>query len=218
MARSSGPIDRGRGVSAPRPLRHGRGFQLVQLVVALAIVGSTAAVAIPPVLRWSSALRVRMAAAEFVGVLRKARILAVSTRSNVGVKFWPVEQGRVAFALHRDGDGDGVRTADIRSGVDPAIGPPMQLQHVGAHVRLGFPPGPAPRDPARPSRRLDRLDDPIRFNRSDIASFNPFGESTPGSLYLTDGVRALAVVRLFGGTGKVKVLVYDPARESWHPD
>ena len=66
-----------------------------------------------------------------------------------------------------------------------------------------------------PRRRLDRLDDPIRFNRSDIASFNQIGRSTPGSLYLTDGRYLLSVVRLFGRTGKVKVMRYDPETEVW---
>jgi hypothetical protein len=86
---------------------------------------------------------------------------------------------------------------------------------MGGHVRFGFPPGPAPKDPGNPSRRLDRLEDPIRFNRSDIASFNHLGGSTPGSLYLTDGQSHLAVVRLFGRTGKVKVMHYDSITETW---
>jgi hypothetical protein len=86
---------------------------------------------------------------------------------------------------------------------------------MGSLVRFGFPPGAAPRDPGDPSRRLGNLRDPIRFNRSDIASFGPLGGSTPGSLYLTDSKYRLAVVRLFGRTGKVRILRYDPATEKW---
>ncbi len=195
-----------------------RGFQLLQLLVVVVILGGLLITGLPPLLRWSSALRLRMAASEFVGVLRLTRMRAVQTGSNVGVKFWPVERGRVVFAMHRDGDGDGVRTRDIISGIDPRLGLETQLIHVGAHVRLGFPPGMSPRDPGNPSRRLDRLDDPIRFNRSDIAAFNPYGESTPGSLYLTDSARGLVAVRLFAGTGRIRVLVYDPETEVWRQD
>lgn len=122
---------------------------------------------------------------------------------------------RVSYVLYRDGDGDGVLSRDIQSGADPPESLPMDLSHMGAHVRFGFPEGPAPRDPSDPRRRLTRLDDPIRLNRSDMASFSPLGESTPGSLYLTDGSDHLAVVRIFGRTAKVKVMYYDREREVW---
>jgi type II secretory pathway pseudopilin PulG len=191
------------------------GFQLAQTAVALAILAVVLAVATPPLLHWSSALRLRLAAGELVTALRLARMAALQTSAKVGLKFRSHEDGRVTFTLHRDGDGDGVRSADIIDGTDPQIGPERQLQHVGAHVRLGFPPGPPPRDPGDPSRHLDRLDDPIRFNNSDIAAFSPLGQATPGSLYLTDGVEGLVVVRVLGRTGRVRVLVYDGRREVW---
>lgn len=195
-------------------MRH-RGFQLVQLLVFLAIAATLLTLGTPPLLRWTSALRLRLAAAEFVSTLRLARSTALNTAGKVGVKFRPQASGRVTFTLHRDGDGDGVRSRDIDDGTDPQIGPERQLQHVGAHVRLGFPPGIVPRDPGRPERPLGRLDDPIRFNRSDIASFNGLGRATSGSLYLTDGRRGLAVVRVFSSSGRVRVLVYDPERQVW---
>lgn len=184
----------------------------------LAVVGLTLTVATPPLLRWTSALRLRLATAEFVSTLRLARITALTTSGKVGIKFRPRPSGRVTFTLHRDGDGDGVRTRDIDDGTDPQIGPERQLQHVGAHVNLGFPPGIVPRDPSGSGRLLDRLEDPIRFNRSDIASFNGLGQGTPGSLYLTDGQAGLTVVRVLAATGRVRVLVYDPEAESWRPN
>ena len=104
---------------------------------------------------------------------------------------------------------------DIDSGVDPPLGLSRTLTHLGRHVRFGFPPGPPPRDPGDPRRRMRRRDDPIRFNRSDIASFGPLGGSTPGSLYVTDSMRHLAVVRVFGRTGKVKVLRWDAIEDRW---
>lgn len=156
-----------------------------------------------------------MAAHEIGVLLRQARSLAVRENMKVALKFHVDDDGRTLASLYRDGDGDGVLTRDIRKGTDPALGPPRELAHLGAHVRFGFPPGPAPPDPGDPRRRLDRLDDPIRFNRSDMASFGPLGTSTPGSVYLTDGVENLAAVRLFGRTGKVEVLVYDPETGRW---
>jgi len=205
----------GAGTRTTRVLRSARGFQLYELLVVLAILSAVATAGIPRVLDWTRHLKVDLAAHELVGALRLARSYAVRHSAKVGVKFRSDSGAGVTFALYRDGDGDGVLSADIDSGSDPPIGPPRQLAHFGSFVRFGFPPGPAPRDPGDPGRRLDRLDDPIRFNRSDIASFNHLGGSTPGSLYLTDGRYLLSVVRLLGRTGKVKVMRYDQETEQW---
>lgn len=194
---------------------HGRGAGLIEIVVVLALATLLVTWSVPRLLTMTRRLRVEMAAHELMGVLRTARSSAVRLSANVGVKFRIEENGRVTYALYRDGDGDGVRTTDIESGTDPAEGPPRELVHFGAHVGFGFPQGPAPRDPGDPRRRLRNLDDPIRFNRSNIASFNSLGGSTPGSLYVSDGLDHLAVVRLFGRTGKAKVLLYDVEREVW---
>jgi hypothetical protein len=48
-----------------------------------------------------------------------------------------------------------------------------------------------------------------------MASFGPLGTATPGTAYLTDGRERLVAVRLAGRTGRLRVLVYDPAEEVW---
>ena len=186
-------------------MKRRNGFTLVEMLVALAVLGALLALSVPGLLTMTRKLRVEMAAHELMSLLRQARLRAIREGTNVGLKFLLDEPGRVAYALYRDGDGDGVLSRDIASGVDPPLGPIRELAHLGAHVRFGFPAGVAPRDPGDPRRRMDRLDDPIRLNRSNMASFGPLGTSTPGSLYLTDGSVHLAVVRIFGRTGKVKI-------------
>lgn len=190
-------------------------FQLIEVVLVLVVVAVVASVGVPNLLRFQRGLRVDLAAREVAGVLRQARSTAVRYSTKVGVKFRFDQDGRVTFALYRDGDGDGVRTVDIERGIDPPMSPPRLMRHLGAGVRFGFPPDSSPVDPGDPHRRLDRLDDPIRLNRSDIASFNHLGGSTPGSLYLTDGIDHLSVVRVYGRSGKVYVRRYDAAREVW---
>ena len=192
-----------------------RGFHLVEVVVVMAISALVLAWSVPPLLNLSRQLRVEMAAHELMGVLRTARATAVQHSANVGLKFYPSSGRRVSYVLYRDGDGDGVRTKDIEAGIDPPLSLPRELAHFGSTAFFGFPPGPAPRDPGNPRRRLRNLDDPIRFNNSNLASFSSLGGSTPGSLYLTDGHRELAVVRVFGRTGKVKVMLYDRESETW---
>jgi prepilin-type N-terminal cleavage/methylation domain-containing protein len=191
------------------------GFSLAELLVVVAVAAVVALLVYPAILQATARLRVELAAAELVAVLRQARAEATRRGCYVGVRFDTEENGRVTWALYRDGNGNGIRNAEIASGIDPRIGPHRRLTHLGRGVGFGFPPGIVPRDPGDPRRRLDRLDEPIRFGRSDIASFGPLGTSSPGSLYFTDGRRELAVVRVFHRTGKVKVLRYDAEVEQW---
>ena len=167
-------------------------------------------------LQLAAGLRVELAAAEVASTFRVARAYAIRHSANVGLKFLVETDGAVTWALYRDGDGDGVLSADIESGDDPQVLPRTRLAHLGRQIRFGFPPGSAPRDPGDPRRRLSGLDDPIRFNRSDIASFSPIGTATPGTVYITDGLRHLAAARVTGRTGRVVCLHYDIESESWH--
>lgn len=197
-----------------RPSTHG--WTLHELTVAAIVLGILATLGIPPLLRASGALRLRAAASEITGTLRLARSWAIRHSTNAAVKFRTTPRGTVTYALYRDGDGDGVLNRDITSGVDPEVAPPRPLANLGADIRFGFPPGPPPRDPGDPGRRLARLGDPIRFNSSDLASFDPIGGATPGSVYLTDSHDRLACVRVLGTTGRTRVLLYDPVREVWN--
>ncbi len=191
-----------------------KGFQLVELMIVLAMTACLLAVATPPLLRISGDLRLRLAAEELVGVLRLARSHATRYGANVAVKFRTAANGEVTFTLYRDGDGDGVLTRDIDTGVDPEVRRPCRLAHLGRGFGFGFPPGPPPPDPGSPDRPLS-TNDPIRFNQSDLASFSPLGSATSGSLYLTDSAKRLATVRVFNRTGKVRVLTYDPEARAW---
>lgn len=189
-----------------------RGYTLVELLIAGSVLLALLLVAAPPLLEASASLRLRAAAAQVAGTLRAARSEALRWNAHAAVKFRPRPDGSVTFALYRDGDGDGVLNADIASGTDPELAPPRPLMHFGPRLRFGLPEGPPPPDPGDPGRRL--ADDGVRFNRSDLASFGPLGTSTPGSLYLTDG-RRLVAVRVFGRTGKVRVLAWDPETRRW---
>ncbi|HWM91423.1 MAG TPA: GspH/FimT family pseudopilin [Thermoanaerobaculia bacterium] len=195
--------------------RSERGFQLVELLVVLALFALVAGLSMPPILRISGQVRLRAAAGEVVGTLRLARSMAVRQCANVALKFRPRPGGHATYSMYRDADGDGVLNRDIDLGVDPEIAPPRRLEQIGNQVHFGFPPGRLARDPAAPGKWVRSGDDPIRFNNSNLASFGPLGTATPGTVFLTDGQRNLAAVRVTGRTGKVKVIVYDFEEEVW---
>ena len=197
--------------------RHRRrrgGFNILELVFSMALAVGLLAIGIPPLIRISAQRRLELATAEVRGALYLARSLAVKYGVHAAVKFHTEGNEGLVYTLYRDGDGDGVMNADIRAGVDPRHGPTHRLSYAGPGVRFGFPPGRAPRDPGDPSQRLDRLDDPIRFNASDLASFDPWGGATPGTAYLTNG-RDLMALRLPGRSARVRTLFYDPLIERW---
>ncbi|NJL28619.1 MAG: prepilin-type N-terminal cleavage/methylation domain-containing protein [Thermoanaerobaculia bacterium] len=191
------------------------GFNLLEMVVVLAITGLLSISAAPRILDWSSALRVRLAAAEVASTFQRARIEAARRRQNLGIRFEVQDSGEVSWTLYRDGDGDGIRSRDIEHGIDPQVAPARRLRHLGRHVRFGLPESMKPTDPADPRQSLRGLDDPIRFGSSNLASFGPLGTASPGTAYLTDGHQNLVAVRVLGASARVKVIVYDPERERW---
>jgi prepilin-type N-terminal cleavage/methylation domain-containing protein len=192
-----------------------KGFTLLELLVVLAVMGLLLTLGVPPLLHTTDDLRLHMAAGEIVGVLRSSRSFAQRYNANVAVKFNTEKNGVVTFALYRDGNNNGVLNKDITSGKDRLVMPPQSLKFLGRDVNFGFPPGPPPRDPST-GKPMDRLDDPIRFNDSDLASFSPLGTATPGSVYLCNGSKHLMVVRVFDRTGKVGLLSYDAKTQKWH--
>jgi hypothetical protein len=147
-------------------------------------------------------------------MLFQARALAISRGRYVGVKFRK-NASRYEWALYGDGNGNGIRTAEIAKGVDRPLG--IAIPWSRNDVRPGILKGSLVPDPGSPDKALDRLDDPIRFNASDICSFSPLGESTPGSIYLWDGRDRMAVVRVFGRTAKVRTLYYRRGEKEWKP-
>ncbi|MEM6792371.1 MAG: GspH/FimT family pseudopilin [Acidobacteriota bacterium] len=219
MRRPTPPSASGRRRRAPvRPARRARaqrGLTLIELLAVLAIAGILSVLIIPRYELWVGGLQVRMAAQSVAHTLGEARLRAIRHHQNVAVKFREGADGRITLALYRDADGDGVLNRDIDDGVDPLIKSPRRLAYGSRRIRFGFPPGEAPTDPGQPRRRLTRLSDPIRFNRSDLASFSEIGTATPGTVYLTDDRFHLAAVRLSPDSSRVTILIYDRALELW---
>ena len=199
--RASGP-----GLSFPR------GFTSLELVIVLALGAALVTATAAGAFQLQASLAIRSAAAELAAAFFRARSYALTRGVAVALKF-RTDGGRYEWALYRDGNGNGVRTSEIASGVDRSLG--LSIPWLRGDVRPGIlQDSPVP-DPASPGTKLDRLDDPIRFNNSDLCSFSPVGESTPGSVYLWDGRDRMAVVRVFGRTAKIHTLYFVRGEKSW---
>lgn len=184
-----------------------RGFSLVEALVAVLIVLAMAAVAFP-------AFRAHFADAHLVGAgqqfksqFRLAFSMAVSSSEYTAIRFERRDDGSVWYAVYRDGDDDGVRTADILAGDDTLVSGPFPLSGGAPGVWVGINPG----IPALPPERGLLSGDPVRFGVSDILSFSPLGTATPGTFYLA-GDAGQAAVRVTGGSARVRLMVWRSGR------
>jgi hypothetical protein len=201
---------RGRAIG-PGPFRS-RGVSLVGLTLALTVAVALIVAATPTMASLSAALAVRSAAYDAATALHRARAYAIARNVHVGVKFRK-NGNRYEWTLYADGNRNGVRTADIARGVDRRL--PVCVPWERNDVLPSILSDCRVPDPGNPGSYLDHPEDPIRFGVSDICSFSPMGESSPGSIYLSDGRNRMAVVRVLGRTAKIRVLYWRRGERTW---
>jgi Tfp pilus assembly protein FimT len=145
--------------------------------------------------------RLRGAAVHLRGLLRQTRARAVAEARYVGVVFEEVD-GDPVFLIYGDGNGNGIRRRDIRSGAEERLREPYRLSETYPGVRYGS----LPRGAATPF--LPGL----RIGRSKIVSFSPLGSSTTGTLFLSNQYGLVYAVVVFGSTGRVRIARYRGGR------
>ena len=192
--------------------RHGkRGYTLQELLTAVAIIGLIAASATPSWMSLRRRAAVRSASAEIRAVFHKVRSRAIAEGRNCGVRFSKLA-GQWHYAIYIDGDRDGIRSDDIRKGVDRCVMPPRTLFQQPQLVNIGLLPYTV-RDPD--GDRLTPTASPVQFSRSSICSFSRLGQATPGTIYLTDSAGSLFAVRVYGPSAKIRLLRYEASRRKW---
>lgn len=203
-----------RGPQGPGPLRPNAGLSIFELLLGMSTLAGMLAIATPGVMRLREEVSLRSAVHEASVAFYLARSYAISKNRNVGLKFRR-SGDRYEWALYADGNGNGVRTAEIASGVDRYLG--VTYPWTRNDVMPGIMTGTRVPDPGSPGHYLDHPEDPIRFNASDICSFSSMGESTPGSVYLWNAHDGMAVLRVFGQTAKMRSLYYRRGDREWRP-
>ncbi len=112
-----------------------------------------------------------------------------------------------------DGNRNGVLASDIDHGVDWRLGPIESLRDNFGSVDFGTMPGL----PAIDSGGTPPGSDPIRLGSSGSATFAPLGTSSSGTLYVNGRGNQQFAIRIYGETGKTRILKFDVRSRRWNP-
>ncbi len=179
------------------------GHSLLEMIVVMAILTIFAGLALPRGWDLVKEYRLRGAAYYFRGLIRQVRSQAAAKGRYTGIVFDEVD-GEPELSLHIDGNDNGIRRADVRSGVDRRLRGPWRLSDQFPGVRYGSPlSGGGPSFP------------PLRIGRGRILSFSPIGTSTSGTLFLSNDQGFLYAVIVLGTSGRVRLARYRGGR--WEP-
>ncbi len=185
---------------------------MIELVFALGLAATIGAVAIPETLAAVDEARATGAARYVATRLQQARMEAIARNTATAVKFTPTASG-YSLVVYVDGNRNGVLSRDIQSGVDRAVAPVERISDQFPGVTFGTVAGLPPVDPSSTAPGSN----PIRLGSSDMAAFSPIGTATSGSLYLLGRRNIQLVVRIFGETGKTRVLRFNAGTNQWTP-
>lgn len=187
------------------------GYSLIELMLAMGLGVTMTAAAVPQYLAGIDDLRASGAAHHLSGRLQRARMEAVTRSAMVGVQFTETSPGHYSYAVYVDGNGNGVLTRDIQRGVDRLMAAAERLPETFVGVEFGAIPGLPPVDPGGTAPGSD----PIRLGSGSIASFSATGTATSGTVYIRSRRNAQYAVRIFGETGKTRMLKFEPGTRQW---
>ena len=185
------------------------GATLIELMVAMSgtlLLGAMTA----PLFRGGEDERALGGAARYLAtLLHRQRAEAIAHAVSTAVKFQSSTAG-VRYAAFADGNGNGVRTADINQGTDPQVSPWETITDRYPGVTFGIAPNVVDMDSG------DALTGtPVRIGGSDLLSFSPVGTASSGTLYLRGRHDQQFAVRVLGVTGRVRLMRFDPHTRSW---
>jgi Tfp pilus assembly protein FimT len=186
----------------------GAGITLVEVLFATALLTTLTAMVVPGAQAALDELRTASAARYLAGRVMAMRMEAVRRSTAVALKF-EADGDDYVFAPFADGNGNGVRTADIRAGIDRPLGATERLRDRFPGVRFTLQPD---------IRDVDNVDaagaDGVRIGTARILTMSPDGTATSGTLYMR-GERAQFAVRILGITGRTRVLQYRSGDRTW---
>lgn len=190
-----------------------RGAALIDIIFASALCVVMMAIAVPVVGGTLDRERTIVGAQYLAGQLQVARLDSLKRARAVAVRL-EIVGDRTQLQLFADGDGDGVLQRDIDRGIDPPLTTPGWLDDQARGISLRV--NQAIRDVAG-TANIAPGDDPLRIGNTALLTFSPVGSATNGTLYVAAHRGPQMAIRVFGATGRVRVLMFDAQTRQWHP-
>jgi Tfp pilus assembly protein FimT len=188
-----------------------RGAAVIDILVASSLVVAFAAAAVPVVGGTLDRERTLIGARYLAGQLQRARLESLKRARAVAVRIDLVGD-RTRLRLFADGNGNGVLQRDIDRGIDAALAPAEWLDAQAREVSLRINQDVSD---VSGSSRLAPSDDPVRIGNTSLLTFSPIGSATSGTLYVAARRGPQMAVRVFGATGRVRVLMFDAPSRQW---
>ena len=183
------------------------GYTLLELLLVMALATAIAGIALPLWRTTVDHMNTSAAARYLAGRIAQARLDAVRRSTVVGLRF-EREGDDYAYRLLLDGNGNGLRMADVTAGADTPLGP---VERLGDQFRgVSFSLTPGIRDIDGGSGNTDG----VRIGSTPFLSLTPLGTATGGTLYVR-GRRAQFAIRILGATGRTRLFFYDPGVRRW---
>ena len=195
-----------------RRIREADGVSLLEIIFVVALMITVAAAAVPATTVALDEYRAAAATRYMAARLQLARMQAVTRSANVAVRFVQTTDG-VKYGVYVDGNGDGVRARNIQDHIDRQITPDERLPDQFPGVDFGVLPGLPPTE----SGSTPPGSDPLKLGSSDMVSFSGLGTSSSGSLYIRGRGNAQYVIRIFGETGRTRILKFNVGLRAWKP-
>lgn len=190
-----------------RHTRGGEGYTLIELLLAVSTIATLAGFVVPLVSGTVDDLRAAGAARHMAARIATIRLDAVRRATTVSLRF--ERQGSdYAFTTFLDGNGNGVRAADITQGIDRPMSAADRLRNHFPGAAFGLLPGVPDLDGSLASA------DGVRIGSTPFLSTAPNGSCTSGTLYI-HGRRRQYAVRILGATGRVRLFVFETGVRRW---
>ena len=188
-----------------------RGYTLLDTICAAALGVMLSAIAVPVIGGTLDRERTIIGAQFLAGQLQRARLEALKRARSVAVHIALVGE-RTRVQLFVDGDGDGVRQHDVDEGIDPPLAPQEFVDDHSRGVSLRI--NQMVEDVGGASD-LPAGADPLRIGNTALLAFSPLGGATSGTVYIAGHRGPQMAIRVFGGTGRVRVMTFDAQARQW---
>ena len=190
-----------------------RGYALIDILVALSLCVILSAIAVPVVGGTLDREKTIVGTQYLTGQLQRARLEALKRARSVALRIEIIDD-RTRIQLYADGNGNGVLQKDIDKGIDPPLTPASCLDDDAGGVSLRI--NQAIKEIGG-AAIIEAGDDPLRIGKTSLLAFSPSGTATGGTLYVAAHRGPQMAIRVFGATGRVRVLMFDAPTQQWHP-